>query len=88
MICKNKIPTDFLIFTDHVIIPTDFLIFTDHVIILTDFLIFTDHVIIPIFCHNETEFSCEDGECIPKTYRCDGDADCGDEIRKSVGIIT
>ena len=39
----------------------------------------TDHVIIPIFCHNETEFSCEDGECIPKTYRCDGDADCGDE---------
>ena len=24
------------------------------------------------------EFSCDNGECVPNNYRCDGDNDCGD----------
>lgn len=28
-------------------------------------------------CPN-TEFQCENGDCVPITYRCDGQPDCGD----------
>ena len=24
------------------------------------------------------EFSCDNGQCVPDSYRCDGDNDCGD----------
>ena len=30
-------------------------------------------------CNSETEFSCNNGKCIPILWRCDFDNDCGDD---------
>jgi hypothetical protein len=72
MICKNKK----ICRNNHMICKNKKICRYDHMICKNKKICRNNHT---IFCHNETEFSCEDGECIPKTYRCDGDADCGDE---------
>ena len=36
-------------------------------------------------CYN---FSCDNGECVPDSYRCDGNDDCGDNSDENdCGVI-
>ena len=29
------------------------------------------------------QFSCDNGQCVPASYRCDGGNDCGDTVMKT-----
>jgi len=37
----------------------------------------------PVFCAGD-EFSCSDGECVPFSFQCDGEADCNDGSDESL----